>query len=164
MGCIFTLGLAFAPAAVIGAYYRSWEAGVVSAVASSGGALIAFFLFRGAETLLGSASTATDGAGSSALPGLSVGWFVGLALSVWVSRARGVASDEPLPWHVVAQDVEILAARSGNSAGSSRDPFDCTRYTYAELCEAAEHINRTKYPESARRLVDEIARRVGQRP
>jgi hypothetical protein len=97
MGCIFTLGLAFAPAAVIGAYYRSWQAGVVSAVASSGGALIGFFLFRGAETLLGSASTATDGAGSSALPGLSVGWFVGLALSVWVSRARGVASDEPLP-------------------------------------------------------------------
>ncbi len=159
LAVLFIIG----PAAAIAAYYRSWRLGVVVLFASYGGALVGTALVSIALAVLfqpvGEAAEGLDFFGLAV--GIAGGWFGGIALPVWFFRKHrsAIMAVRVVPGVDVLDAAIRTTRREGERTGRSRDPYDYTTYTYAELLDAAAHINSDAYPERASLLNTEIVKR-----
>ncbi|HEX8617072.1 MAG TPA: hypothetical protein VF911_05775 [Thermoanaerobaculia bacterium] len=163
LSCAAALAFIFGPALIVGGYFRSWKLGLVLVPSAYGGSaagsLVLMLVF---DALLDPRGEAAEGVGFLGLGlGIIGGWLAGVILPIWFFlHSRRTAAANAVSSSIAAIDARILAARASSRSAARADPFDYGAYTYAELLDAAAHINRALHPQQAARLDRELATRA----
>jgi hypothetical protein len=142
----------FGPAIVLGFVYRSAGLAVTIVFTTLFASTLFTIVLVPLELAIATPGSEGSGAGAYVL-GPALGWLCGIIVPLYGMERR----------RKDAAATGLLRARGPRrtiaTAGSERTP-DYATYTWAQLQDAAAHVNRARYPDIARAIDDEIATRL----